>query len=218
MALLEAHRLRVDLRTHRGVAPAVRDMSFTLERGDTLGLIGESGCGKSMTALALMGLAPDNASVSGSLKLDGQQLVGMRERDWRRVRGARIAILAFGTLLHPALAAAERLNATVANMRFAKPVDEALVIELARSHEAIVTVEEGCLPGGAGSAVMEVLHAAGLANPVLALGLPDVFIEHGDTAKLLALNGLDADGIAKTIAARFGARPALVRQANSRGE
>ena len=93
MALLEAHRLRVDLRTHRGVAPAVRDMSFTLERGDTLGLIGESGCGKSMTALALMGLAPDNATVSGSLKLDGQQLVGMRERDWRRVRGARIAMI-----------------------------------------------------------------------------------------------------------------------------
>jgi 1-deoxy-D-xylulose-5-phosphate synthase len=151
-----------------------------------------------------------------------QTHAGLDELPWGRGevrrRGERIAILAFGTLLYPALAAAERLNATVANMRFAKPVDDALVIELARSHEAIVTVEEGCLPGGAGSAVMEVLHAAGLANPVLALGLPDVFIEHGDTAKLLALNGLDADGIAKTIAARFGARPALVRQANSRGE
>ena len=93
MALLEAHRLRVDLRTHRGTAAAVRDMSFTLERGDTLGLIGESGCGKSMTALALMGLAPDNATVSGSLKLGGQQLVGLHERDWRRVRGARIAMI-----------------------------------------------------------------------------------------------------------------------------
>ena len=135
-----------------------------------------------------------------------------------RRRGERIAILAFGPLLYPALAAGERLNATVVNMRFAKPVDAALVTELARSHEAIVTVEEGCLPGGAGSAVMEALHAAGLANPVLALGLPDVFIEHGDTGKLLALNGLDADGIAKSIAARFGARPSLVRQVNSRGE
>jgi 1-deoxy-D-xylulose-5-phosphate synthase len=128
-----------------------------------------------------------------------------------RRRGERIAILAFGPLLYPALAAAERLNATVANMRFIKPLDTELVAELARTHEAIVTVEEGSLMGGAGSAVMEALHAAGLATPVLALGLPDQFIEHGDPAKLLALNGLDADGIATAIAARFGARPALVR-------
>ena len=128
-----------------------------------------------------------------------------------RRRGERIAILAFGPLLYPALAAAERLNATVANMRFIKPLDTELVAELARTHEAIVTVEEGALMGGAGSAVMEALHAAGLATPVLALGLPDQFIEHGDPAKLLALNGLDADGIATAIAARFGARPALVR-------
>jgi 1-deoxy-D-xylulose-5-phosphate synthase len=131
-----------------------------------------------------------------------------------RRSGERIAVLAFGTLLYPALAAAERLNCSVANMRFAKPLDNALVLELARKHEALVTVEEGCLPGGAGSAVMEVLQAAGLATPVLALGLPDVFIEHGDPAKLLSLNGLDADGIARAIAQRFGARPALVR-ANS---
>jgi len=128
-----------------------------------------------------------------------------------RRRGERIAILAFGPLLYSALAAAERLNCTVANMRFAKPLDAALVAELARTHECIVTVEEGCLPGGAGSAVMEALQAAGLANPVLAIGLPDAFIEHGDPARLLSLNGLDADGIAKSIAQRFGARPALVR-------
>ena len=82
---------------------------------------------------------------------------------------------------------------------------------MARKHEGLVTVEEGCVMGGAGSAVMEFLHAAGLATPVLALGLPDVFIEHGDPAKLMAANGLDADGIAQSIAARFGARPALVR-------
>ena len=128
-----------------------------------------------------------------------------------RRHGERIAILAFGTLLYPALAAAERLNATVANMRFIKPLDIELVAELARTHEAIVTIEEGSLMGGAGSAVMEALHSAGLATPVLALGLPDHFIEHGDPAKLLALSGLDTDGIATSIAARFGARPALVR-------
>ena len=93
MPLLDVSHLRVDLRTHRGTAAAVRDMTFTLDRGETLGLIGESGCGKSMTALALMGLAPDNATVSGSLKLGGQQLVGLHERDWRRVRGARIAMI-----------------------------------------------------------------------------------------------------------------------------
>ena len=140
---------------------------------------------------------------------------GLTELPWGRGevrrRGERIAILAFGTLLYPALAAAERLDATVVNMRFIKPLDAALVAELAQTHEAIVTVEEGCVMGGAGSAVMEALHAAGLATPVLALGLPDSFIEHGDPAKLLALNGLDADGIAQAVAARFGARPALVR-------
>jgi len=93
MALLEAHRLRVELRTRHGSAAAVRDASFTLERGDTLGLIGESGCGKSMTALALMGLTPGHAAVSGSLKLDGRQLIGLPDRDWQRVRGARIAMI-----------------------------------------------------------------------------------------------------------------------------
>jgi 1-deoxy-D-xylulose-5-phosphate synthase len=128
-----------------------------------------------------------------------------------RREGERIAILAFGTMLYPALAAAERLGCTVANMRFAKPLDVDLIAELARTHESLVTVEEGCLPGGAGSAVMEALQAADLHNPVLSLGLPDVFIEHGDPAKLLSINGLDADGIARAIAQRFGARPALIR-------
>ncbi|MFV0679624.1 ABC transporter ATP-binding protein [Ottowia sp.] len=93
MPLLEARHLRVDLHTHRGTATAVRDVGFALERGDTLGLIGESGCGKSLTALALMGLAPDNARVSGSLLLDGHQLLDLPERDWRRIRGARIAMI-----------------------------------------------------------------------------------------------------------------------------
>jgi 1-deoxy-D-xylulose-5-phosphate synthase len=127
-----------------------------------------------------------------------------------RRRGQRIAILAFGTLLYPALEAAEKLDATVANMRFVKPLDAALVAELARTHEAIVTVEEGCLMGGAGSAVMEALHAAGLDTPVLSLGLPDEFIEHGDPAKLLALVGLDAAGIEQAVLKRFGQKPVLV--------
>ena len=125
--------------------------------------------------------------------------------------GRRIAILAFGTLLYPALAAAERLDATVANMRFAKPLDVALVTELARSHDAIVTVEEGSTMGGAGSAVLEALAAAEIEMPVLTLGLPDAFIEHGDPAKLLAQCGLDAAGIEHSVVKRFGLTPVLVR-------
>jgi 1-deoxy-D-xylulose-5-phosphate synthase len=128
-----------------------------------------------------------------------------------RRKGQRIAILAFGTLLYPALTAAEGLNATVANMRFVKPLDVALVTELARTHEAIVTVEEGCLMGGAGSAVLEALAQAGLTVPVLNLGLPDEYLEHGDTGKLLGLCGLDATGIEQAIVKRFGAKPALLR-------
>lgn len=128
----------------------------------------------------------------------------------QRRSGSRIAILAFGTLLHPALAAAERLNASVADMRFAKPLDHELVLQLARSHEAIVTVEEGCVMGGAGSAVLELLAAEGVQVPVLQLGLPDRFVEHGEPAKLLSLCGLDAAGIEKSIVQRFGgARPSL---------
>ncbi len=128
----------------------------------------------------------------------------------QRRSGSRFAILAFGTLLHPALAAAERLNASVADMRFAKPLDHELVLQLARSHEAIVTVEEGCVMGGAGSAVLELLAAEGVPVPVLQLGLPDRFVEHGDPAKLLSLCGLDAAGIEKSIVQRFGgARPSL---------
>ena len=122
-----------------------------------------------------------------------------------RRQGKGVAILAFGTLLHPALAAAEKLGASVANMRWAKPLDLALLRELAGTHGAVVTVEEGCIPGGAGSAVMQALHAEGLQVPVLTLGLPDEFSEHGDPAKLLAALGLDATGIEASIRARFGA-------------
>ncbi|MFM2448302.1 MAG: 1-deoxy-D-xylulose-5-phosphate synthase [Pseudomonadota bacterium] len=125
----------------------------------------------------------------------------------------RIAILAFGTLLYPALEAAEKLDASVANMRFVKPLDTELLLQLAHDHDALVTVEEGCVMGGAGSAVLEALQAAGVACPVLTLGLPDEFIEHGDPAKLLALCGLDAVGIEQAIIKRFGGKPALVRAA-----
>ena len=120
-----------------------------------------------------------------------------------RRQGSGIAILAFGTLLHPALQAAEALGATVVNMRWAKPLDTALLLQVAGNHQALVTVEEGATMGGAGSAVTEALHAAGVLLPVLQLGLPDVFIEHGDPAKLLALQGLDAPGIQASIARRF---------------
>ncbi|HEX9719644.1 MAG TPA: 1-deoxy-D-xylulose-5-phosphate synthase [Ramlibacter sp.] len=114
-----------------------------------------------------------------------------------------VAILAFGTLLYPALAAAERLNATVVNMRWAKPLDADLLAQVAAQHEAIVTVEEGCIMGGAGSAVAEALQAAGVLRPVLQLGLRDEFIEHGDPAKLLAAQGLDPAGIEASVRHRF---------------
>ncbi|PAT31648.1 1-deoxy-D-xylulose-5-phosphate synthase [Vandammella animalimorsus] len=122
--------------------------------------------------------------------------------------GQRIAILAFGTLLYPALAAAERLDASVANMRWAKPLDEALLLQLAQSHDVLVTVEEGCIMGGAGSAVLETLQQAGLPRPVLQLGLPDQFIAHGDPARLLAQCGLDEHGIERQIRAWLAADPA----------
>ena len=127
--------------------------------------------------------------------------------------GPRVAILAFGSLLYPALAAADKLDAAVANMRFVKPLDVELVLALARDHAALVTVEEGCVMGGAGSAVLEALAAAGLTIPVLQLGLPDEFVEHGDPAKLLAMCGLDAAGIEQSVLQRFGAKPALLRAA-----
>ena len=120
-----------------------------------------------------------------------------------RRQGQRIAILAFGTLLYPALEAADALDATVVNMRWAKPLDTELLLSVARSHEALVTVEEGAVMGGAGSAVLEALQAAGLVRPVLQLGLRDEFIEHGDPAKLLSLQGLDAAGIRQAIEQRY---------------
>ena len=120
-----------------------------------------------------------------------------------RRTGERVAILAFGTLLYPALQAAEKLNATVVNMRWVKPLDVELLLQVAGSHEVLVTVEEGAVMGGAGSAVLEALAAAGLAKPLLQLGLDDTFTEHGDPVKLLAMQGLDASGIENATRARF---------------
>ena len=121
-----------------------------------------------------------------------------------RRQGQRIAMLAFGSLLYPALQAAERLGATVVNMRWAKPLDTELLLQIASSHDALVTIEEGVVMGGAGSAVAEALAAAQIAKPLLQLGLPDAFIEHGDPARLLALQGLDAVGIEASVRGRFG--------------
>ncbi|MCS0630384.1 1-deoxy-D-xylulose-5-phosphate synthase [Telluria mixta] len=116
-----------------------------------------------------------------------------------RRRGSGIAILAFGPMLAPSLDAATELGATVANMRFVKPLDADLVAALARDHAQLVTVEEGAVMGGAGAAVAEALAAAGIQRPLLMLGLPDMFIEHGDPAALLGAAGLDAAGIAGAI-------------------
>jgi 1-deoxy-D-xylulose-5-phosphate synthase len=127
-----------------------------------------------------------------------------RTRQGPLVEGTpRIAILAFGTLLYPALQAAQALDATVVNMRWVKPLDVELLLAVAAEHDALVTLEEGALMGGAGSAVLEALSGAGVLRSVLTLGLPDVFIEHGDPVKLLALQGLDAAGIEQSVRARF---------------
>ncbi|MFT7401844.1 MAG: 1-deoxy-D-xylulose-5-phosphate synthase, partial [Hydrogenophaga sp.] len=144
---------------------------------------------------------PRGAGV-GAVQPAGLEPLPYGRGEWTR-KGKGVAILAFGTLLYPALAAAERLGASVANMRWAKPLDLDLLRELARSHDALVTLEEGCVMGGAGSAVLEALQAEGLLLPVLQLGLPDEFVEHGDPAKLLGMLGLDAAGIERSVRGRF---------------
>ncbi|HEV8644252.1 MAG TPA: 1-deoxy-D-xylulose-5-phosphate synthase [Burkholderiales bacterium] len=120
-----------------------------------------------------------------------------------RRRGQRVAILSFGALLKPCLEAAEKLDATVADMRFVKPLDQELVRELAISHEWLVTVEENTILGGVGSAVLETLEKQGIHKKILQLGLPDRFVDHGDPARLLKECGLDAGGIHASIEARL---------------
>jgi 1-deoxy-D-xylulose-5-phosphate synthase len=116
-----------------------------------------------------------------------------------RRRGEGLAILAFGTMVTPAEAIAGELNATVVNMRFVKPLDTELILRMAADHERLVTVEENSIIGGAGSAVDELLAAADVRIPVLNLGLPDRYVDHGSREQLLTLCGLDESGIAARI-------------------
>ncbi len=118
-----------------------------------------------------------------------------------RRQGERVALLAFGSMLTPCLAAGDDLNATVVNMRFIKPLDDDLVALLAANHDLLVTVEENTVMGGAGSAVIESLISQRIQVGVLQLGLPDIFIEQGDHAQMLADCGLDSSGIIKSVRA-----------------
>ena len=132
-----------------------------------------------------------------------------------RRHGCGIVLLAFGCTLAPAQIVGDELDASVVNMRFVKPLDEALVLELARTHDALVTLEDNAIAGGAGSVVGELLAAHGIGIPLLQLGLPDAFLEHATRKELLAEAGLDADGIRRAILARFPeyAQAAAVRGA-----
>lgn len=120
-----------------------------------------------------------------------------------QLTGKRLAVLAFGTLLHPCLEIAEKLDLTVVDMRFVKPIDEEMLTQIANTHDGLITIEEGSIQGGAGSACVEYLNQIGLALPTLHLGLPDRFIDHGDSQVLLAACGLDASGIEQSIITRF---------------
>jgi 1-deoxy-D-xylulose-5-phosphate synthase len=130
----------------------------------------------------------------GAIRRSGKKLA---------LQSKKIAILAFGSMVQPSLDAAEELDATVANMRFVKPLDEALVAELAASHDLLVTVEENVVMGGAGSAVLESLQRQRIKASVLQLGLPDRFVDHGDPALQLASCGLNKDGILASIRAKL---------------
>ena len=136
---------------------------------------------------------------TGATISDGLETVEIGKGIIRR-EGEKIAVIAFGSMVVPSLTAADNLNATVADMRFVKPIDEELIVRLARSHDYIVTVEENAEQGGAGSAVLEVLAKHGICKPVLLLGVEDKVTEHGDPKKLLADLGLNAESVEKRIA------------------
>lgn len=136
---------------------------------------------------------------TGATVSDGLETVEIGKGIIRR-EGEKIAIIAFGSMVAPSLTAADKLNATVADMRFVKPIDEELIVSLARSHDYIVTAEENAEQGGAGSAVLEVLAKNGICKPVLLLGVEDKVTEHGDPKKLLADLGLNAEAVEKRIA------------------
>ena len=136
---------------------------------------------------------------TGATVSDGLETVEIGKGIIRR-EGEKIVVIAFGSMVAPSLIAAENLNATVADMRFVKPIDEELIVRLARSHDYIVTAEENAEQGGAGSAVLEVLAKHGICKPVLLLGVEDKVTEHGDPKKLLADLGLNAEAVEKRIA------------------
>jgi 1-deoxy-D-xylulose-5-phosphate synthase len=125
----------------------------------------------------------------------------------RREGRSGLAILAFGPMLEPAQKIAERLDATVVNMRFMKPLDEDLVISVAERHRALVTIEENAILGGAGSAVGELLAAEGIQIPLLQLGIPDRFIEHGSRDTCLAAAGLDTPSLTVSIERWWALQP-----------
>ena len=135
---------------------------------------------------------------TGATVSDGLETVEIGKGIIRR-EGEKIAVIAFGSMVAPSLTAADKLNATVADMRFVKPIDEELIVRLARSHDYIVTAEENAEQGGAGSAVLEVLAKHGICKPVLLLGVEDKVTEHGDPKKLLADLGLNAEAVEKRI-------------------
>ena len=120
-----------------------------------------------------------------------------------RRRGHGLALLSFGAMLAPAATIAAELDATLVNMRFIKPLDDTLILELAKTHDGFVTLEDNAVAGGAGSAVAECLAAHGITLPILHLGLPDVYLEHGSREEVLSMAGLDLPGIRHAIHARF---------------
>ena len=137
---------------------------------------------------------------TGTPVSDGLETVAIGKGVIRR-QGEKTAFIAFGSMVAPALAVAEKLNATVADMRFVKPIDEALIVRLAQSHDYIVTAEENAEQGGAGSAVLEVLAKHGICKPVLLLGVADTVTEHGDPKKLLDDLGLSAEAVERRVRA-----------------
>ncbi|HEZ0020273.1 TPA: 1-deoxy-D-xylulose-5-phosphate synthase [Neisseria meningitidis] len=144
---------------------------------------------------------------TGAPVSDGMETVEIGKGIIRR-EGGKTAFIAFGSMVAPALAVAEKLNATVADMRFVKPIDEELIVRLARSHDRIVTLEENAEQGGAGGAVLEVLAKHGICKPVLLLGVADTVTGHGDPKKLLDDLGLSAEAVERRVRAWLSDRDA----------
>src|SRR5258706_6547489 len=215
------------------VAPQNLPVVFALDRGGLVGADGpthhgafDRSCLRCIPNLTVMAPADENECrqmLYTAFTLDGPAAVryprgtgpgaeivaamaplAIGRGDIRR-EGKSVAILAFGPMLKPALEAGVEVNATVANMRFVKPLDRELVVRLATTHELLVTIEENVVAGGAGAAVLEALAAEGLAVRVLQLGLPEAFVEHGDPQQLLVDCGLDREGIVRAIRERLAA-------------